>query len=150
MPSPSNQIEQPHIYYEVSPYYVMDLEYPVGRSPIRQKVQAGFDVDLYATGAEKPLHLSVGDQQLRATQQELQEFAREVLPPANGLDVSIIPFEDELVLDTHRNLRPEARIRIRIAHWRGVNEPAGPTEEQALSRVRDNLRKLGVAEGARS
>lgn len=152
MPSDiSDLIQRQHLFYEVSPYYVLDLEQPEGLRPIRNRVQAGFDVDLHAAGAETPLQLTVGDQQLQSTLNDLEEIAREILPPpAAGSEIAIVPFEDSLVLDTHRNLRHEAVVRIRIAHWRGLSQPEGPPEEQALSQIREKLRKLGVPEGGSS
>lgn len=144
----SDLIQRQHLFYQVSPYYVLDVEQPEGLRPIRRRVQAGFDVDLYATGAEKPLELTLGDQQLHSTLNDLEEVARELLPPpVDGSDVAIVPFEDSLVLDTHRNLRHEAVVRIRITHWRGLSEPEGPPEEEALFQIRKKLRQSGVPEG---
>ena len=53
-------LQDQQAFYEVWPYYVLLDEHPVGRSPVRRKVQAGFDVDLYAAGKTQAPHLVDG------------------------------------------------------------------------------------------
>jgi hypothetical protein len=56
----------------------------------------------------------------------------------------VMPFLDSLVLDTHQYFQPEATLRIRISHTRGLDQPGGPSEEQALNGVREMLHRLEV------
>ena len=91
-------IDRQKVFYEVSPYYVVDLEGPVNRPSNGKRVRAGFDVDLYASGAEGTLQLTAGDRQFQATLKSPEELAGEILPPpADGSDIAIIPFENSLV-----------------------------------------------------
>ena len=46
-----------HVYYEVRPYYVVVDQRPAGAPPIEQKVQAGFDVNLYGALEKEQLPL---------------------------------------------------------------------------------------------
>ena len=56
-----NLIKERRVFYEVSPYYGVDEERPVGRPVSMKRIQAGFDVNLYVLGAETPLRLDVDD-----------------------------------------------------------------------------------------
>jgi hypothetical protein len=141
-------IEQHHVSYEVSPYYVLlDLRNN-GRPAVKHRVHAGFDVDLYATGIGRELRLSEGDEQMRLTLDDLQQVARTVLPnPSDGCKIEIMPFESTLILDTRNHLQPEAMLKIRITHSRGLDHPAGPVEERTLRDVEEQLRALGAKAG---
>src|SRR5262249_26309776 len=66
--------------YEVSPYYVLLDVRTFGVPPVQRKVQAGFDLDLYATGAGHG-SLSFDDSELEQILQELEEACREAVPP---------------------------------------------------------------------
>jgi hypothetical protein len=135
-------------FYEVWPYYVLLDERPEGRSPVRRKVQAGFDVDLYAAGKRQQLELADGNPDVPVLAMALEEAARLIVPAAKERsEIQILPFENSLVLDTHRNLRAEALVRIRITHNRGLDKPEGPAEEEALSEIRKKLENYGVHEG---
>jgi hypothetical protein len=41
-------VNEHHVFYEVSPYYVVLQERHRGLSPTARRVQAGFDVDVYS------------------------------------------------------------------------------------------------------
>ncbi len=85
-------IREHHAFYEVLPYYVL-LEKRHGSVPATtQRVQAGFDIDIYGMNTKKALML-----------------------------------------------------RIRISHWRGLDQPAGLPEQHALTTVETWLHGQGVA-----
>src|SRR5690349_17628253 len=87
------------VFYEVSPYYVVDEERPVGRPVSMKRIQAGFDVNLYALGAETPLRLDVDNARFHSTLKELEQLASEVVPEhSESTNITIAPFEDSLVL----------------------------------------------------
>lgn len=58
--------------------------------------------------------------------------------------VEVIPDEGTLVFNVKSHLEPEALVRIRITHSRGLDQPAGASEEKALAGVLDGLESLGV------
>src|SRR5258708_5364719 len=138
--------EQHHLPYEVRPYYVILDRRPAGAPPIEQKVQAGFDVDLYGAleKAQLPLYRSEGARMVvnyfEAVAQEIQSKA------GQHCTIEVIPYEDSLVLDTHERFRPQVMLRIRISHARGLDQPEGPSEEQALEAMRETLHRLEVKE----
>jgi hypothetical protein len=54
---------------------------------------------------------------------------------------------DSLVLDTQHHFLPQAMLQIRISHVRGLDQAQGPSEELALTAIRETLRELEVREG---
>jgi hypothetical protein len=139
-------LEQYHVRYELRPYYVVLDRRTAGTQPVEQRVQAGFDLDLYGA-LEKwqlPLFRSEGARRVvsyfESVAQELQ------LKAGERCTVEIIPCTDSVVLDTHEHFRPQAMLRIRISHDRGLDQPAGPSEEQALKAIRETLHELEVRE----
>jgi hypothetical protein len=136
-------LERHHARYEVSSYYVLlDVRKP-GTPAVQQRIRAGFDVDLYATGSGHEPLLSKGE--FRTTIHDLCAAFREVLAPANGAhNIEIIPFETSVVLNVEHHLDPEALVRIRITHTRGLDQPAGELEQKTLDDVIGLLHTLGV------
>ena len=142
-----NLIKERRVFYDVSPYYVVDEERPVGYPVSMNRIQAGFDVNLYALGAETPLRLDVDDAQFHSMLEELDQLASEVLPEhSESTNITITPFEDSLVLDTHRDLAPEASVRIRITGARNGFDREGNAEERVLSSIRTKLAEWKVPE----
>ena len=148
-PEIQDLIKRRRVFYDVSPYYVIDEQRPVGHAVIMRRIQAGFDVTLYAQGAEAPVRLVAGDVEFQSTLNELERLAHEVVPESSGSSkITITPYHDELVIDTHRHLEPEAFVRIRITDIRDWTKPEGGVQEQTLSLIRKNLRELEVPEGS--
>jgi hypothetical protein len=146
------QIRKHQVFYEVSPYFVLlDLR-NYGSPAVKRTVQAGFDVDLYGTAISHELSLSDGDGQMRLALDGLRQAAEAILPnPSDSCAIQIIPFETTLILDTRHYLQPQALLRIRITHCRGLDQPAGPLESLTLKDVEEKLLALGVqAGGART
>jgi hypothetical protein len=139
-------LEHYHVRYEVRPFYVVSDQRPVGVAPIDQRVQAGFDVNLYGTleKMQLPLYRS---EEARTLVDYFETIAGDIQSKAGQLCTIEVTFdENSVVLDTHEHFQPEAVLRIRISHARGLEQPEGSSEEQALGAIRETLRKLEVPE----
>jgi uncharacterized protein YfcZ (UPF0381/DUF406 family) len=139
-------LERHHARYEVRPYYVIWDQRPEGAPEVERKVQAGFEVDLYAA-LEKCQVPTFDNEQARAALSYFESLARDVESAAgNNCTVEVIPSEGSVVLDTHEHFQPEAMLQIRVCHHRGLDQPEGPAEEKALKAIREALHELGVRE----
>ena len=65
----------------------------------------------------------------------------------HACSIEVIPFGPTIVLDSRNHLQPMAMLRIRITHNRGVHEPAGAAEQEALKAVEAQLSNLGIPAG---
>ncbi len=132
-------------HYEVSPYFVVLDVRTFGVPPSHRRIHAGFDVALYGTGFDHGSALSFENGELRATLNELCAACRKVVAPATEYcRIEIIPYEATLILNVKSHFEPEALLRIRITHSRGLDQPAGASEERARADVGDRLESLGV------
>jgi hypothetical protein len=137
-------LEPYHVHYEVFPYYVMSEQFPVGGPPVIERVQAGFDVNLYAvleTARFPLLHSDAAHRVinfLESAGQEIQSTA------GNHCTVEVIPCTDSAVLDAQEHFQPQEMLRIRISHARGLDRPEGPAEELALKATEELLHELGI------
>jgi hypothetical protein len=140
-------LERYHVWYEVQPYYI-ELELrPVGKPVVFQKIQAGFDIDLFGTVPDMQMpspHTPEGYPVAHYFEAVAEEVQSKV---GNRCTIEVIQKWDSLIIDTHRNFAPEVRLRIRISHERGLDQAAGPAEEQALNAIRDRLHELDVRQG---
>jgi hypothetical protein len=137
-------IEQYHPFYEVAPYYIVLEARSSGTAVTRRRIQAGFYIDMYGIIASlEPEPFT--DYVLAYT--ALQKVVETVLPrTSDRCSIEVIPFASSVILDTRTHLQPEAMLRIRIAHGRGIDLPAGTSEERALNEIEEKLRDLGVSE----
>jgi hypothetical protein len=137
--------EQHHVRYEVRAYYVVLDQRPESGPEVEQRVQAGFDVNLFAP-LEKYRFPLYGSEEARMVVDHCESLAQEIQSAAgHSCTVEVIP-NPTLVLDTQKHFQPEAMLQIRISHDRGLDQPAGPSEDQALKAVREALHELGVRE----
>ena len=137
-------LEPFHVHYEVSPYYVLFNQHRVGAPPIEQRVQNGFDVNVYGAleSEQLPLFHTEGAHTVISY---FESAAREIQSKAgHDCKVEILPYTNSLVLDTQQHFRPQGMLQIRISHARGLDQPEGPAEELALKAIRDLLQELGV------
>jgi len=134
--------EQYHPYYEVQPYYAFFEERPAGAKAVSRKIQVGFDIDVYGiTTSLEPGPLS--DYELGYD--ALQKVVETVLPhTSDHCSIEVIPFPSTVILAAKMHLQPQAILRIRITHTRGLDQPAGVSEEQAVKETEEKLRDLGV------
>jgi hypothetical protein len=138
-------LERYHVRYEVRPYYVVWDQRPEGREPVEQKVNAGFDVDLYGELEKYQFPLFHTDD-ARTVLNYFASLAHEIQASVGqGCTIEITPCPS-LVLDTQKHFQSEAMLQIRISHERGLDQPAGPPEQQALKAIREALHELGARE----
>ena len=137
-------VKQYHAFYEVSPYYVELEERPVGLPAKTRRVQAGFEVDVYGVRPEDNEPAMPPPHEYALGYTELQKLAERVSQHAtDSCSLEVIPFPSVAIIDPKGKV--EAIIRIRISHWRGLDQPAGPAEQRALEEVEKELRSLGIA-----
>ena len=138
-------IQEHHAFYEVSPYYVV-LEQNHGSATAKaaRRVQAGFDIDIYGVNSKNDPEVPGGSSDYTLGYLELKKIAENVSGHATDLCcIEVIPFRERGVVDS-RNRAKEAMLRIRISHYRGLDQPAGVPEQHALQEVETELRALGV------
>ena len=88
-----------------------------------------------------------GNEEGRGIVEYFESVAQEIqLRVGHLCTVEILPESDSLILDPQHHFRPQAMLTIRISHDRGLDQPAGPAEEQALKAIRETLRELEVKE----
>jgi hypothetical protein len=134
------------VWYEFRPYNVVVDQRPAGLPPVHKKVQAGFDVNLYAVLENERFGLD-RRQESRVVRSYFGSLAKEIQTQVGQhCTVEIMPYRDSVILDTHEHFQPQAMLQIRISHGRGLDQPFGPAEEQALNILKDRLHDLGIAQ----
>jgi len=141
-------IEKHRPFYEVEPYYVF-LEEGHGTPAVKtRRIQAGFDVNVYGMKTSDDPGLpglspgyALGYASILDLTKTIQSHA------TDACSIEVIPFGSTAVLDTKSHLQPQAMLRIRISHERGLDQPAGKPEQHALEEVEKELRRLGVVSG---
>jgi len=68
---------------------------------------------------------------------------------SDGCSIEVISLASMIILDPKLHFQQEATLRIRIAHSRGLDQPAGPAEERTLQKLQEQLGTLGVKAGSR-
>ena len=139
-------LKEHHAFYEVSPYYVLLDERPVGLPATTRRVQAGFNVDVYGIRTEDNEPAMPPPHEYALGYAELQKLAERVSQHAtDSCSLEVIPFPSTAIIDSRNHGQVEAMIRIQISHERGLNQPAGSPEQRALEEVERELRTLGIA-----
>ena len=134
-------IEDHQAFYEVTPYYVLFEQRPPGGPPLSRRIQAGFDVDVFGVKGPAPSP----SREYELVYQALSRLAEAIQSHAgNGCSIEVISLASTVILDPKLHFQSEATLRIRIAHFRGLDQPAGPAEDQALQELLDQLKSLGV------
>ena len=137
-------IEDHQVFYEVTPYYVLFEERPPGGHSNR-RIQAGFDVDVFGI-VKGPAPQPSPEYEL--VYQALSRLAEAIRPPtSDGCSIEVISLSSTIIFDPKLHFEQEATLRIRIAHSRGLDQPAGPAEERTLQKLQEQLRTLGVKAG---
>ena len=136
-------LERHRAQYEARPYYVLLDQCPEVAPPIQQRVQAGFDVDVYDALESDQLPL-LGSEGARMGVDYFEAVTRGFQAKVGQrCKIEIIPFTDSLCLDSTQHCRPQMMLRIRLDHGRGLDSPEGPPEEQALVASRETLHEPG-------
>jgi hypothetical protein len=138
-------IERHHSFYEVMPYYILLEERPHGAKATPRRIQAGYDIDVYGIKTSLEPEAASDYALIYAA---LQEVVKTILPhTSDACLMEVMPFGSTVILNTGRHLQPEGMVRIRIAHGRGLDQPAGAPEERALKEIQEQLHVLGVKPG---
>ena len=139
-------IKEHHAFYEVLPYHVV-LEETHGAVPARtRRVQAGFDIDIYGERIDDDGPWTPPPDKYGLGYAELQRLAANVSRYAtDSCSLEVIPSPSTVVVDFRYHGNIEATLRIRISHGRGLDQPAGPSEQRALEEVEKELKSMGVA-----
>ncbi len=131
-------------FYEVSPYYIMLEERHEGLDPVTRRIQAGFDVDVYGVNLNGHLTMPGPDPDYALAREELRKLSGETAShAADQCAIEVISFPSTAILDVRTNA-VEARLRIRIHHYRGLSCPAGTAEERALEELEQELKSMGI------
>ena len=139
-------ITEHHAFYEVSPYYVLLDERPVGLPATTRSVQAGFNVDVYGVRTEDTEPAMPPPQEYALGYSELKKIAESVSQhTSDSCSLEVISFSSTAIIDSRNHGQVEAMIRIQISHERGLNQPAGSPEQRALKEVERELKTLGIA-----
>lgn len=135
-------IEDHQVFYEVAPYYVLFEEQPAGGHPTSRGIQAGFDVDVFGI-VQGPAPEASPKYELvyQALSRSVEAIRSDT---SDGCTIEVIPQESTVIFDFRSYFQEEATLRIRIAHSRGLDQPAGPAEERALQKLQEELKSLGV------
>jgi len=123
-------IEQHHAFYEVLPYYTA------------QRIQAGFDIDVYGIKMSREPEPGPDYRLAYAALKKLVE----TIHTDESCSVEVIPFGSTVVIDIRRQFQQQGMLRIRITH-KGLDQPAGEPEERALKEIKDRFRDLGLRHG---
>jgi len=139
-------IDEHHVYYEVLPYYVVVEERHGSPAATTRRIQAGFDVDIYGTRIEN-------DPPWRSHNYQLgyEELQKLVQAPShhsnNSSSVEVIASYSNIFFDNRNDFQAQAMLRIRVSHYRGLDQPAGPPEEEMLQQIENQLQQLGIRSG---
>ena len=136
------------VFYEVRAYDVLvQRREPSGASTCR-KIHAGFDVDIYGTILKGRWHPDPAEYSYICTS------VQKVLQSVNTTDcceLAVMPLPSSTVIDTRRHMQRLGMLRIRITHGRGLEQPAGPSEQPALKELVARLRDIGIrSQGGRA
>jgi len=139
-------IEDHQAFYEVTPYYVLFEDRPArGGHPSSRRIQAGFDIDIFGI-VKGPAPVPSPEYEL--VYQAISRLAGAIRPhTSDGCSIEVISLASTVVLDPKLHFQQEATLRIRIAHSRGLDQPAGPAAERTLQELQEQLRTLGVKAG---
>ncbi len=137
-------IKHHHAFYEVNPYWVV-VEQRTPAKTTTQRIQAGFDIDVYGiTDRYVPGDSPDYAQACAAAEAMVAEMKPRLDPSCT---VEVIPFGEEVFLESGSHAEMDARLRIRVTHERGLEQPAGPAESTALKEIEKQLRARGVMQG---
>lgn len=138
-------IEEHHAFYEVLPFYALAEHGSPGRTAGAERVQAGFNVDIYGvrTADDEPVPLPAEEYGLGW--EELQKIANSVSEYIDhSCSLEVIPFPAVAIIDG-RDGRVESLHRLRISHRPGTGRSVGVPEQRALNEVEKQLKAMGLA-----
>ena len=139
-------IKEHHAFYEVLPYYVVLEERLVAGPATTRRLQAGFDIDIYAERIANDGSWTPPPDKYGLGYAALQRIAKNVSQHATDFcSIEVIPSPSTVVVDIRDHGKIEATFRIRLSHGRGLDQPAGLSEQRALEEVEKELKSMGFA-----
>jgi len=136
-------VQKYRVFYEVLPYHVVIEEAHGSPGETRHIIQAGYDVDVHGLSNKDEVELPPPDDYALGYA-ELKKIADTVAQHASESSVEVIDFPATVFSEAGENFRSEAVIRIRISHYRGIDQPAGRQEEDALKELESQLQSQGI------
>lgn len=138
-------MEQHHAHYEVIPHYVL-LEEGHGTPAVKtHSIQAGFDIDVYGMKTSDDPGLPATSPDYALGSAILQELAKTISSHSTDrCHVEVTSFGSTEFLETKDRFQPKAMLQVRITHYRGLDQPAGPSEQRALEEIEKELQSLGI------
>ena len=136
-------IKKYHAFYEVLLYHVVVEEGHGSPTATRRIIQAGFDVDVHGLSNKSEVELPPPAEYALGCA-ELKKIADAVSYQAKECSIEVIPFPATVFFEAREQFRSEAVVRIRVSHWRGLDQPSGLPEQHALKEVEEQLEALGV------
>jgi hypothetical protein len=136
-------VKERHAFYEVLTYEVV-VDEPAGAHPGGTRiVKAGFDVDIYGMSPDNKMIMPGSDYTLGYA--EVHRLAMESANlPDGSCSIDVIPFPSRMVV-TDSGHTVQGMLRVRISPARGLDQPIGRHEEQALEELEKRLHELGLA-----
>ena len=136
-------IELYHAYYEVTPYYVLVEQKHGSAGTAKNRIQAGFNVDVYGLNDKRDLSLPAADA-YSVAYAELNKIANTISSHVSGCLIEVIAFPSTIFLEARKGFRAQGDVLIRISHAGNVDQPAGLPENQALGEIEKQLEALGI------
>lgn len=136
-------IEKYHAFYDVSPYHLVVEEGHGSPSATRRIIHAGFDLDVHGLSNKSELDLPPSAEYAFGFS-EFKKIADTVSSQAGECSIEVIAIPATVFFEAREQFRPEAVVRIRISHCRGIDQPSGLPEQHALKQVEERLQALGV------
>ena len=136
-------VQKYRVFYEVLPYQVVIEEAHGSPDETHRTIQAGFDVDVHGLSNKAEVDLPPPEDYALGYA-ELKKIADTVTQHAGQSSIEVIPYPSSVFSEAGENFQSEAVIRIRISHHRGLDQPAGPLEQQALKELERQLKDQGL------
>ena len=133
-----------HAFYEVRPYYVLAEEKDENHVTSTRRIQAGFDVDVCGLSDKAPEVAFPPPREYAFGCAEARKIADAVSHHVGDCSIEVISFPTSVFFEALTHYQPEAIVRIRISHRRGVDQPFGLPEQRALEEVEAELKRQGV------
>jgi len=138
-------VEEHHAFYEVLPYYVEFEQKHGSLPPAAQRIQAGFEVDVYGVNRSKQLVPPGSNPDYALGYAALKRMAEKISQKtSDSCRLEVIPLPSTAIFDTRDNDNVEGMLQIIISHGRGLDKPFGPPEQFALDEVEKELKSIGV------
>lgn len=115
------------------------------RAAKTRRIQHGFDVDVYGIKTSNDRGLPATSPDYAIGNAVLRELTETISSHStDNCSIEVTPFGSTEFLDPKDDLQASAKLQVRITHRRGLDQPAGLSEQQALEELEKQLRSLGI------